>query len=410
MISNRDIIVVGLQPWESEIGSNCKNIAIEFAKQNRVLYVNHPLDRITLLKKNREAQYRNHFEILKGQHDNLKQVQKNIWTLYPLNVLESANWIPLTFLFRAINKINNRRFAADIQKGIKRLGFKNYILFNDSDMFRSFHLKEILGPALSIYYSRDNLMGVPYWYKHGHLMEPELFAKSDIVVANSTYLAEMARPHNPHSYYVGQGCEIDEFDNNKVHGVPEDIASVGRPIIGYIGALFDLRLDIGLLETLAAEKPEWSFVFVGPEDEVFKKSMLHTLSNVHFLGRKEIKDLPCYLARFDVAINPQKLNPVTIGNYPRKIDEYLAMGKAVVATETAAMRIFDKQVYFASTAAEYTEKIQKALLENSVEKEVERMAFARSHTWENSVAEIYRAMVKVKPDLKETMQVVSNTN
>ena len=86
------------------------------------------------------------------------------------------------------------------------------------------------------------------------------------------------------------------------------------------------------------------------------------------------------------------------------------MGKVVVATETAAMRIFDKQVYFASTAAEYTEKIQKALLENSVEKEVERMAFARSHTWENSVAEIYRAMVKVKPDLKETMQVVSNTN
>ena len=51
MINNRDIIVVGLQPWDSEIGSNCKNIAIEFAKQNRVLYVNHPFDRITLLKK-----------------------------------------------------------------------------------------------------------------------------------------------------------------------------------------------------------------------------------------------------------------------------------------------------------------------------------------------------------------------
>ena len=86
------------------------------------------------------------------------------------------------------------------------------------------------------------------------------------------------------------------------------------------------------------------------------------------------------------------------------------MGKAVVATETAAMRIFDKQVYFASTAAEYMEKIQKALLENSLEKEAERIAFARSHTWENSVAEIYRAMVKVKPDLRETMHVVSNTN
>lgn len=50
MIRNRDIIVVGQQPWDVEIGSNCKNIATEFAKHNRVLYVNSPLDRITFFK------------------------------------------------------------------------------------------------------------------------------------------------------------------------------------------------------------------------------------------------------------------------------------------------------------------------------------------------------------------------
>lgn len=53
MIINRDIIVVGQQPWDVEIGSNCKNIAIEFAKHNRVLYVNSPLDRITKWRKNK---------------------------------------------------------------------------------------------------------------------------------------------------------------------------------------------------------------------------------------------------------------------------------------------------------------------------------------------------------------------
>ena len=50
IIKNRDIVIVGQQPWDVEIGSNCKNIALEFSKQNRVLYVNSALDRFTLLK------------------------------------------------------------------------------------------------------------------------------------------------------------------------------------------------------------------------------------------------------------------------------------------------------------------------------------------------------------------------
>jgi hypothetical protein len=50
MIKGQDIIIIGIQPWDIEIGSNCKNIAVEFAKENRVLYVNPPLDSITKIK------------------------------------------------------------------------------------------------------------------------------------------------------------------------------------------------------------------------------------------------------------------------------------------------------------------------------------------------------------------------
>jgi glycosyltransferase involved in cell wall biosynthesis len=120
---------------------------------------------------------------------------------------------------------------------------------------------------------------------------------------------------------------------------------------------------------------------------------------VHFPGRKEAKELPQYLARFDVAINPQKLNEVTIGNYPRKIDEYLAMGKPTVATETEAMSIFADHVYLAKTADDYIALIEKALTENTAEKVEGRIRFARSHTWENSVAEIYKAMITADPEL-----------
>jgi hypothetical protein len=36
----------------------------------------------------------------------------------------------------------------------------------------------------------------------------------------------------------------------------------------------------------------------------------------------------------------QLSNNLTIGNYPRKIDEYLAMGKPIVATSTKTMQMF----------------------------------------------------------------------
>jgi len=409
LLKNKDIIVVGLQAWDTEIGSNCKNIAIEFAKHNRVLYVNYPLDRKTISQEKGNPLYKERLDVIRDKKENIVRVEENIWVLNPAIVLESINWIPSTRLFRYLNKINNQRFASDIKKAIVKLQFTDFILFNDSDMFRSFYLKELLKPACSIYYTRDNLMGVPYWYKHGHKIEPELFAKSDIVVANSTYLADVAEKHNKNSFYVGQGCEVDDFDINKIDRVPEDIAPVNSPIIGYIGALYKLRLDIELLENLALAKRDWNFVFIGPEDEAFKSSKLHQLQNVVFLGLKDTKALPAYLAKFDVAINPQKVNEVTIGNYPRKIDEYLAMGKPVVATETAAMRIFSDYVYFGSNADEYAVQIEKALKEEAEDKRQKRIAFARSHTWENSVAEIYKAIYKVKPELFQSLSATDKT-
>ena len=59
LVTNRDIVIVGQQPWDVEIGSNCKDIAIELSKHNRVLYVNSPLDRITLLRKKNDEKIKN---------------------------------------------------------------------------------------------------------------------------------------------------------------------------------------------------------------------------------------------------------------------------------------------------------------------------------------------------------------
>ncbi|PJJ79073.1 glycosyltransferase [Mucilaginibacter auburnensis] len=396
IIKNRDIIVVGQQPWDVEIGSNCKNIALEFSKHNRVLYVNSPLDRITKLKNATDPKVKIRIDVVNGRTDSVVPIKENLWNLYPDEIIESINWMNHNFIYTFFNKLNNKRFARSIDKAARKLGFKDYILFNDNDIFRCFYLKELLKPAISIYYSRDYLLFVDYWKVHGKTMEPELIAKSDLCVANSTYLASYCKKYNPNSHYVGQGCDLEIFTSNQQLAIPGDVATINKPVIGYVGALQSIRLDIELLAFIATTRSDWSIVLVGPEDEQFKVSSLHNIPNIHFLGSKDPSTLPAYINSFDVCLNPQLINQVTIGNYPRKIDEYLAMGKPTVATRTEAMSVFEEHTYLGTTKDEYVTLIEKALWEDNPEKQQQRIAFATTHTWENNVKEIYKAINQTK--------------
>jgi glycosyltransferase involved in cell wall biosynthesis len=395
-MTDRDIIVVGQQGWFTEIGSNCKDIALEFSRYNRVLYVNPPLDRITQLRARGAARDTKQFRVVKGIEEQLELITPNLWVYTPSDVIESINWIRIPLLFDLLNKINNRTFANSIQKAITRLKFKDFVLFNDNDIFRCFYLKELLAPAISLYYSRDNITATDYWRFHGSRLEPLLMKKSDICVANSTFLANRCKQFNDNSFYVGQGCEIILDKNTVQSSMPSDMLGIKGPIIGYAGVIVSIRLSFEIIRHIASERPEWSLVLIGPEDDFFTNSDLHQFKNVFFLGRKEPRELYPYMYNFDVCINPQAVNPLTIGNYPRKIDEYLAAGRPVVATATEAMEPFREYCYLAKDKVEFLDLIDKALSDNNSELEFQRRKFAATHTWENSVDKIYESIALSK--------------
>lgn len=395
MITGKDIIVVGIQAWDIEIGSNCKNIALEFAKYNRVLYVNPPMTRAVMRSQKDKINIQKRIRIKNGEEDDLVEIESNLWNLYPKSLVESINSIPINFIFNILNKRNSTVFAKDIQKAISRLGFKDVILFNDSSMFLGLHLKDLLKPKVYAYYMRDYLVKVPYWQKHGERTEPQLIKKADVVLTNSEFFEDFCKQYNPHSYMVGQGCDVSLFnDEDNSIKIAEEFKNIPSPIFGYVGSLTSLRLDIELLEFISSQKKDWSIVLVGPEDEDFKKSKLHSMSNVYFLGSKDALQLPNYVKGFDVTTNPQLKNNLTIGNYPRKIDEYLAMGKPVVATTTKTMQMFKEHVYLADSKEDYVSLINKALSENTSERIQNRIEYAKSHTWENNVKAIYEAIIK----------------
>lgn len=375
---DRDIVIVGQQPWDVAIGSNCKDIAIEMSKNNRVLYVNSPLDISTIIHTHKRPEVKKRLSLLHKKMV-VTEVQNRLWNYYPDTVILSVNWIKNHKIFRFFNRINNKLFSKSIKKAIKHLDFKNIILFNDNDIFRSFYLKDFLKPEVSIYYSRDYLQSVVYWKKHGILLERQLISKNDVCVANSTYMADYCRQYNPHSYYVGQGWDISMFNFDKSIGeVPQDIILIKKPIIGYTSLLTSLRLDIKLLLNIAIAIPDYSFVFIGPEDKDFKESKLYSLKNVFSLSAKNPETLPASIAAFDVCINQQLISEVTIGNYPSKVDEYLAMGKPVVATKTPGMEIFNQHTYLAESYNDYCTLIQAALSEDNLTFQQQRKDFATS--------------------------------
>lgn len=397
MIQGRDIIVMGIQAWDIEIGSNCKNIAVQMAKHNRVLYVNPPMDRVSRYRERHTEKIKKRLAVKKGECRDLVELGDNMWNLYPRTITESINFVKNKPLFDWLNWINAKRFTKDIKSAIARLDFKDFIIFNDSSMFLGQHIKTLLKPSFYVYYMRDYLTKNPYWRKNGVRLEPVLIQNADCVVNNSTLYAEYGKQFTQHSYMVGQGCDTSLFnDAVREITIPEELSNIPGPIIGYVGFLSSRRLSIPILAHIAKSKPQWSIVLVGPEDDVFNSSELHEIDNIYFLGSRDATELPNYIKGFDVAINPQLINDATMGNYPRKIDEYLALGKPTVASATKAMDYFKEYTYLGVTPEDYVRLIEQALSENTKELEQERKAFGLSHSWENNVNEIYNCILRVE--------------
>src|SRR5450432_4021241 len=192
-ISNRDIVMFSFQSWDTEIGSNFKDMAIELAKKNRVLFVNRALDRSSLYKHKNNAVIKTRLASIKTGTGEIEQVMPNVWVQNPAVMMESINRIPFTGLHDWLNKINGKRLSVQINKAIAQLKFKNVILINDNDFIRGFYLKEMIDCSEYIFYIRDYMLGVDFFKRHGAHHESGLIKKADLIVANSVYLANYAK-------------------------------------------------------------------------------------------------------------------------------------------------------------------------------------------------------------------------
>jgi glycosyltransferase involved in cell wall biosynthesis len=225
--------------------------------------------------------------------------------------------------------------------------------------------------------------------------ERRLIGAVDQVFVTSRGLLAGKGGINPHTDFVPNGVDFAAYAAPWPE--PPDLAAIPRPRIGYTGVVKP-QLDWPLLEALAASRPDWSFVFVGPiqrEPRTLEVvARLGRRANVHFLGLRSLEALAAYPQHFDVCIMPYRLNHYTDQIYPLKLHEYLASGRPTVGTPISTLTTFPEVVRLAHGPREWVQAIAEALGPTAItdERRTARQRVARDHDWDGLVQQIARTI------------------
>jgi hypothetical protein len=205
-----------------------------------------------------------------------------------------------------------------------------------------------LDEVASLYFCMDDFLHLPgVTTSMIGPLEQRLLERVDVVVATVQFLVASKQPRSGVAHYLPQGVSYEHFRTPQP--VPDDLASLPRPWIGFAGAISDC-CDLDLLNTLAGAIPNGSIVLVGPVTVTDPQRMDRlTASNIHQLGPRPYAELPGFVQAFDVGIIPYLLNPWTEAVDPLKLLEYLASGIPVVSTRLPEVEKYADDVAIADT-------------------------------------------------------------
>jgi glycosyltransferase involved in cell wall biosynthesis len=353
------------------------------SRDNRILWINAIANRMpTTSTKDLSRIYKK----LKSFTEPMREVEPNIFVMNPLAIPAYGS--------KAMVAFNQKFLVRQVKSAMKKLAMKNVInmVFNPAAGM----IAGKLGETEQIYYCVDEytaFTGVSAGLKE---IEEDLFRKSDFVVVSAETLLESKKKFNENTFLIRHGVDFKHFrkaleDDTKI---PDEIANLPRPIIGFHGLLADW-VDFELIKKTAAHFKNGSIVLIGKItfDAEKKIKILDGIPNIHFLGRKPYEELPNYCKGFDVALNPFVMNELTRNVNPLKVREYLAAGLQVVSTDIPEVRVLENCLV-GENHTNFIEKIEE-ILQNPKPREQVSDAI-RHESWDAKVDELREIMRKVK--------------
>ncbi len=210
-------------------------------------------------------------------------------------------------------------------------------------------------------------------------------SRSNLVFATSRPLLARHRAHNPRTELVPNVGDYDHFapaaDRTRAAA---EVAGLPRPVIGFAGNFSANKVDFDLLEHVAEQRPAWTLLLVGPPRTETRERLesLATRPNVHVVPAQPYEALPSYVAAFDVALIPYVSNAYTRSCFPLKTFEYLAAGKAVVASGLPELAGLAPEVTLAAGHDNFVQAVEAALDRSTGVDVAQRQAVAARNTWE----------------------------
>ncbi len=391
-----DLIIFSLSRHDSFISSPSFSLAKEFAKHNRVFYIDHPYSLKDLVGERKTAQLKNRYATLFTGKNRYRKVagQDNLTVVIPGLTLP-VNFFPEGGLYNTLSSVNDAILFRTIRRIIRDFGVTNFIYANFFDPYFGIRFPKDIQPLKKIYQSMDDLSQVAYTAKHGIRMEREMMQTYDDTFVTSRELYRIHQPYARKIHYHPNAADLTIFSKALDAALerPEDIRNLDKPLIGYTGNI-DERPDYELLRKIADDNKDKYLVMVGPVNTTEHiQAGLDKLDNVVFTGPKKIEQLPAYLKHFSCTIIPFKRNVLTRSIYPLKINEYLAAGKPVVAMNFSEdIASFSPAAYIANSYDEFLQLLKTAIREDNETRKRERIEKAARNTWQNRVAEFWEAI------------------
>lgn len=180
----------------------------------------------------------------------------------------------------------------------------------------------------------------------------------DLVLCNCEPVREGFRELRSDILVVPNGAE--PFPKERKWSLPEDLAELPRPIVGYVGNLRD-RVDIAAIREMAEKRPKWSVVLIGSAGGSLDVLALSELPNIHLLGVKPYEQALHYIKHFDVAIMPHIKNAISENMNPLKLYVYFALGVPIVTTNVSNIGEIGPHVSIVDTTRQFIKAIEANL-------------------------------------------------
>ena len=370
----KNFIIFSTADWNNPFWTNKQHTADNLASRgHKVLYIESlGLRAPTLKTQDLSRIFKRILSFFKGA----RQVKSNIWVYSPLV-------IPL-HRFKFIRLINSFLLKSILNYYKCRLGLKEAIVWTYNPIVLD--LMKSLNPKNMIYHAVDDLSAAPG-------MDSELITKEelkltkevDIIFCTSQKLYQRFNHIDSNKlFYFSNVVDFEHFSkarNNQTK--PKDLENIKKPIIGFIGAISEYKLDIKLIKASALKRPDISWVLIGKVGEGQPMSSiddLREIPNIHLLGPKDYKDLPTYLHFFDVCTIPAPINDYTQSMFPMKYYEYMAAGKPIIASDIDSLKENKECHYFYRSFEEFIKLLDEALT-CGVKNKDKCDQLARENTW-----------------------------